>query len=226
MTRTMTFASGPRPAIAVDWNQRTKEVAMLPIIWVTCAAVIVTAAIRTRHHDASARRLGRWGVGVLYVAAGAAVNGFFLLRGDDYATFADGAYLSFVRDTWHDVVVPHHEAWIGLLIAFELAVGVLAVLGGRRTQLAYAAAIAFHVALPSFGWGFFLWSVPMVAALVTLLRAERGAERRLGSVASAGRGDVTGLEEAEGTLADVGELVGHDRVEAGFVEGELHEPAL
>jgi hypothetical protein len=145
---------------------------ILVIVWVTCAAVVVTAAIRSRRHP-SALHIGRVGVGVLYIGAGAAVNTFFLVRGDDYAKFAAGSYIPFVRDTWNSVVVPNHEAWISLLVAFELAVGVLALLGGRRSQLAYAAAIAFHVALVSFGWGFYLWSVPMAAALTTLLRAER-----------------------------------------------------
>ncbi len=37
---------------------------------------------------------------------------------------------------------------------------------------------------------------------------------------------LAGLEEAQGTLAHVGELVGDDRVEAGLVEAELHEPTL
>jgi len=131
----------------------------------------VTAAVRSRH-DVGALRFGRRSVAALYLGAGAAVNAFFLLRGDDYAKFADGAYVRFVRDTWRDVVVPHHHLWIALLIAFELAVGALALLGGRRTHLSYVAAIAFHVALLSFGWGFYLWSVPMVWALSVLLRGE------------------------------------------------------
>lgn len=109
----------------------------------------------------------------LYIGAGAAANAFFLLRGDDFAEFADGAYIAFVRDTWRSLVVPNIEIFIGLRIAFELAVGVLAALSGRRTQLAYAAAIAFHVALLSLGWGFYLWSGPMIGALATLLRRER-----------------------------------------------------
>jgi hypothetical protein len=145
---------------------------MLPVIWVSCAVVIATAAIRSRRHP-SALRVGRIGVGVLYLAAGAAVNSFLLARGDDYAEFAQGSSIAFVRDTWASLVVPNHDIWIGLLIAFELGVGVLALLGGGRTQLAYAAAIAFHIALLSFGWGFFLWSIPMIAALAALLRAER-----------------------------------------------------
>ena len=151
---------------------------MLPIVWVTCAVAIITAALRCRHHPA-ALGFGRHAVAVLYLGAGATVNAFFVLRGDDYADFANGAYVPFVRDTWRSVVVPHHDVWISLLIVFELAVGVLALLGGRRTQVAYAAAIVFHIALLSFGWGFYLWSLPMVWALSTLLRGElRAANAR------------------------------------------------
>ena len=148
---------------------------MLPVIWVACAVAVITAAARSGRHP-GALRAGRIVVGVLYLGAGAAVNVVFLLRGDDYAKFADGSSIPFVRHTWRTLVVPDHHWFISALIAFELAVGVLALLGGRRTRLAYAAAIAFHVALLSFGWGFFLWSVPMVAALATLLRAERSRE--------------------------------------------------
>lgn len=144
------------------------------IIWVASGAVVVTAAVRSRRH-ATAVRIGRLGVGVLYLVGGAAINAYFLLRGDDYARFADGSYLPFVRHTWRTLVVPNHDAWIALLIGFEIAVGALALLGGRRTQLAYAAAIAFHFALLSFGWGFYLWSLPMATALTVLLRAERRA---------------------------------------------------
>ena len=152
---------------------------MLPIVWMSCAAVTVTAAIRSRSHPVSALRLGRLGTTVLYLAAGAAVNAFFVVRGDDDAAFARGSSIAFVRDTWASVVVPHHEVWIGLLVVFEVAVGVLVLLGGRATQVAYGAAIAFHVALLPFGWGFFLWSIPMVVALSTLLRAEGRSAHRL-----------------------------------------------
>lgn len=151
---------------------------MLPILWVACAAVIITSAVRSGRHP-TALTIGRSAVAVLYIGAGAAVNAFFLLRGDDYARFADGSPIPFVRESWRSLVVPDHDAWISLLIAFELAVGVLALLGRGRTQLAYLAAIAFHVALLSFGWGFFLWSLPMLAALVTLLRRERASHAAL-----------------------------------------------
>jgi hypothetical protein len=145
---------------------------MLPVIWVACGVAVVAAAVRSHRHPAALGQ-GRTAVGVLYLGAGAAVNAFFLLRGDNYAKFADGSYIAFVRETWRSLVVPNHDLFIALLIAFEAAVGLLALMGGRKTQLAYGVAIAFHVALLSFGWGFYLWSVPMIAALTTLLRRER-----------------------------------------------------
>jgi hypothetical protein len=144
---------------------------LLPILWMTCAAVIVGSAIRVKRHPA-ALRTARAAMAVLYIGAGAAVNAFFLLRGDDYAEFATASFIPFVRDTWASLVVPNHDVFISVLIGFEVAVGVAVLLGGARTLAAYGAAIGFHVALLSFGWGFFLWSVPMTAALVTLLRAE------------------------------------------------------
>jgi hypothetical protein len=179
---------------------------MAVIIWGTCAAVVITAAVRSRRHPNSLRT-GRFGVGGLYLVGGAAVNTFFLLRGDDYATFADGSPISFVRHTWRTLVVPNHHAWISLLIAFEAAVGVLAVLGGRRTQVAYTAAFAFHVALLAFGWGFFLWSVPMLVALGTLLRAER---RTSPTAAGPGhRRDASDWPTGRELVAEIGDVL-HD----------------
>jgi len=142
------------------------------ILWVASAVVIIRAAWRVRRHPHAARA-GRLAFAFLYLVAGAGMNVLFLARGDDYAKFADGAYVAFVRHTWHTLVVPHHEAWIALLILFEAAVGVLALQGGRKLYVAYVLAIAFHIALLSFGWGFYAWSLPMIASLATLLHAER-----------------------------------------------------
>src|SRR3954451_7900192 len=99
---------------------------MLPVVWMTCAAAIITAAVRSKRHR-EALRQGRRAVAILYVGASAAVNALFVVRGDDYAEFADGSYIPFVRDTWHSLVVPDHHLFIALLIAFELTVGVLAL---------------------------------------------------------------------------------------------------
>ena len=141
-------------------------------LWALSAVVIIRAAWRSRRHH-EALRTGRRAFAFLFLVGGATMNAVFLATGESYATFADGAYIPFVRHTWSSLVVPHHEAWIGLLIVFEAVVGLLALAGGRRLQLAYGLAIAFHVGLLAFGWGFYLWALPMIAAYATLLRGER-----------------------------------------------------
>ena len=145
---------------------------MLPVVWLILGGITFAAAVRAARSP-RARRAGRLAVGVLYIGAGALVNAAFLARGDDYEKFADGSYIHYVRDTWRSLVVPNHDVFISTLIVYELAVGVLVLSGGRRTQLGLVGALGFHVALLSFGWGFYLWSLPMLVALALLLRAER-----------------------------------------------------
>lgn len=153
--------------------------ALLAAAWVACGAVIVVAALRA-HRSAAARRTARRALCVLYVLFGAVVNAVFLATGTDYGSFADASPLPIVRDTWRSVVAPHQVAWIMLLVLFEAAVGILVASGGRRTVTALIAMIGFHLGLLSFGWGFWVWSLPMLAALGLLLRAELAA----GSVAA------------------------------------------
>lgn len=151
--------------------------------WVVLGVIVVGAGVRSRT-DLQALRVGRLALAALYLGAGALVNAVFVVRGEDYADFAAGSYLPFVRDTWETLVVPNHHLFIGgLLVAFEAAVGVLALLGGRRAALALIGAIGFHIALLSFGWGFFLWSLPMLLGLGRLLQAQL---RELHAAASVG----------------------------------------
>ena len=149
---------------------------VLPVLWAGLGTVIVASGLRA----ARSRRAyvtGVTAVSVLWVVAGAAANGYLLARGDDYSGFADGASTSFVRETWESVVVPRHGLFIGLLIAFEAAAGVLVLVEGAVRQVALVVLIAFTVALVSFGWGFLVWSIPMVLALSLLWRAGRDVRR-------------------------------------------------
>jgi hypothetical protein len=70
-------------------------------------------------------------------------------------------------------VSPNQYLFIGLLVAFEAAVGVLILSGGRRTQLGLIGAIGFHFALWLFGWAWHVYALMMLPALLLLLRAER-----------------------------------------------------
>jgi len=145
--------------------------ALLGFAWVTCAVVTFVAALRARR-SARARRMARSALGVLYVVFGAVVNATLLATGTDYGAFADASPIPWVRESWALLVAPHQLLWISLLIVFEAALGLLVVSGGRRTVVALAGMIGFHLALMTFGWGFWVWCVPMLVALALLLRAE------------------------------------------------------
>ena len=59
-----------------------------------------------------------------------------------------------------------------LLIAFEAVAGVLVYLGGRPAVAGMTAILGFHVGLMFFGWGFWIWSIPMIVGVALLLRAQ------------------------------------------------------
>ncbi len=149
---------------------------VLPVVWVALGVVIVTSSLRSRR-SRLAYNVGVGAVSALWVVAGAGANAFFLLRGDDYSGFADGASTSFVHETWESLVVPHHGLFIGLLIAFEALAGSFVLFEGRARQSALLLLIAFNVLLLSFGWGFLVWTVPMVVALAFLWRVGRTTSR-------------------------------------------------
>lgn len=141
------------------------------VLWsVLGLTTIITSLLA--HRSERARLMGRWALAALFVVAGAMVNAWYLLTGVDYGGFADASYIRFVRDTWQSVVAPNQSLFIWLLVTFEALVGTLVVTGGRRTQLALLAIMGFHVALLSFGWFFYAWSLPMLVALALLFRAE------------------------------------------------------
>jgi len=142
------------------------------ILWLVCgAATVVAAALAARTRRA--RYIGRAAVGVLFIFGGALLHVINLATGGDYAGFADPAHFAWVTHAWNAVVVPDHVLFIGLLAVFEVTAGVLAISGGRRTQLGYLAVIAFYLALWLFGWIETLWVLIMLPAMLLLLWAER-----------------------------------------------------
>ncbi|HET7277550.1 MAG TPA: hypothetical protein VFJ22_05685 [Dermatophilaceae bacterium] len=144
------------------------------ILWTACGVVTIGASV-VAHRSSRARYIGRAAVGVLFVIGGALVHVINLAAGGDYTTFADPAHFDWVTNTWRDVVGPNQVLFIGLLAAFEAAVGVLAVSGRRRTQLGYAGVVAFYLALWLFGWFETVWVIVMIPPMLLLLRAERRA---------------------------------------------------
>lgn len=144
------------------------------ILWLACGVVTLVASVLASR-SARARHAGRVAVGVLFVIGGALLHVVNLATGGDYASFADPAHFTWVTDAWRAVVAPNQLFFIGLLAVFEASVGVLAVSGGRRTQLGYMGVIAFYLALWLFGWLETVWCIAMLPPMLLLLRAERAA---------------------------------------------------
>jgi hypothetical protein len=119
-------------------------------------------------------RLGRRTMGGLYLVSAGVHVGIVAADTELYRRFADGALLPWVRTAWRAVFMAQPVGWGLALAAGELAVGTAILSGGRWTRLGLLAAIAFHVALMPFGFGFWAWSVPMLVLLVALWRSETG----------------------------------------------------
>lgn len=83
-----------------------------------------------------------------------------------YRNVADGAWLPGIRSAWADVFMAHPVFW-GLMIALgELAIGAALLTGRRWTRYGLTGAAGFHVGLMTLGWGYWLWSLPVLAILL------------------------------------------------------------
>lgn len=132
-------------------------------------------ALGTQHQPGGLAGVGRRAFGVMF-AGGAAVHVAIVVTGTEtYRHFADTAFIPFVKQAWLSVFMPHAALFGLLLAAFELTVALLILAGGQKTALGLLAALAFHLALMLFGWGFWFWSIPMLAMLVPLLRYDFGS---------------------------------------------------
>ena len=122
------------------------------------------------------------------------VGGFFLVMGgvhlvlvaadpQIYRHFADHALFGFVRDGWRDVFMAAPALYGLMLMAGEVVVGSLLLIGGRCARVGWVAVIVFHVLLLLFGWWNWLWCVPVLALLTWGLVA-----CRFGPIATDGAG--------------------------------------
>jgi hypothetical protein len=105
-------------------------------------------------------------------------------RPSSYGSFADGSWWPLIAHAWRSVLLPNVHSLIPLLVLFEAAVGLL-ILRRAYRRIGIAAAIAFNAALILFGWGFCLWSVPVIVLLLRFWYlesestfSERGLEPR------------------------------------------------
>jgi hypothetical protein len=144
---------------------------MEKIAWVVLAIATLVSGIVAQWRP-RALPLGRLALGLFYVVAGAIVHCYYLATGSSYATFADAAHVSFVRTAWHSVVAPNQTLFIGLLIAFEAAAGVLVLMGGRKAQLGMVGILGMQACLLLFGWFLTVSGIFMLVAVGLLLRAQ------------------------------------------------------
>ena len=111
-------------------------------------------------------------VGGFYLVTGGINAGIVAADPQEYRTFADASFWEFVSTTWHDVVMADPYVWFLMLAAGEITLGLLLLHGGRPARWGWVGVIAFHVLLMSFGFGFWLWSLPALAFLVPAARAD------------------------------------------------------
>jgi hypothetical protein len=103
--------------------------------------------------------------GGLFLAGTATHIILLTTRPSSYDSFADGSWWPFIGHAWRSVLVPNVHYLIPLLVLFEAAIGLL-ILSRAYRRIGIGAAIAFNAALVLFGWGFCLWSVPVIALLL------------------------------------------------------------
>lgn len=96
-----------------------------------------------------------------------------------YDSFADTSWWPFVTHAWRSVLVPNTGYFVPALIVFEAAVGLL-ILSRRYRRIGIVAATGFNAALILFGWGFCIWSVPVIALLGWFWHLESGAAEASG----------------------------------------------
>lgn len=145
---------------------------MVQISWLALGGTAFVAALFAPRHRI-AFSIARMALGLLYIAAGAVVHLVRLLGGATYSGFASSAHVPFVRNTWESLVVPNQYFFIGLLVVFEAAVGVLILGTGRLPRTGLWAALLMHVGLLAFGSIITIWSAFLLVTLALLLRAER-----------------------------------------------------
>lgn len=125
----------------------------------------------------SQRDPNRWwarAFGAMFMGGGLAHLVLLSLNSAAYDSFADASYWPYITDSWRSVVVPNVYYLVPMLAVFELAVGA-SILSRRIRIVGIAGAATFNAALMLFGWGFFIWSVPVLGLLGLFFVREKTA---------------------------------------------------
>ena len=114
----------------------------------------------------------RGAVGCFFLVTGGVHLGMVATDSEVYRHFADGSPVPFVREAWTDIFMAHPATWGLLVMTAEVVMGLLLLSGGVAAKAGWVGVIAFNVALMLFGWGFWLWSVPVLAFLIWAARRD------------------------------------------------------
>lgn len=123
------------------------------------------------------RRVTRGALGGFFLVMAGINIGLVIGDSEVYRHFADRGLFSFVQNRWLDIVMAAPGAWIGLLAAGEIAIGIALLVGGRWTLPGYAAIAVFHLVLVMFGWGILAWSAPVLVLVAMAVRRELAHQR-------------------------------------------------
>jgi hypothetical protein len=134
----------------------------------------MSTALEHAHTPVADHRSGRAGavrrfVGGFYLFTAGVNAGMALADPEVYREFASEAFFSFVTNAWQDVVMSHPVPWFAALAAGELVLGLLLLRGGLAARVGWAGVLAFQVLLMLFGFGFWMWSLPVLAVLVPVV---------------------------------------------------------
>ncbi len=132
----------------------------------------ITTHAPTRVRGERGTSLGAAAVGGFYLVMGGVHLGIVAADPTTYEGFAERGLFGFVRTGWADIVMAHPAAWGLLLMAGEVTLGILLLLGGRAARLGWIGVITFHVLLLLFGWWAWVWAVPALALLLSLARRD------------------------------------------------------
>jgi len=143
------------------------------------------AASRTSPRRRDARRSLAYAFGGMFLAGAATHIMLVTTRPSLYDSFADGSWWPFIAHAWRSALVPHVHYLIPLLAVFEAATGLL-ILSRTYRRIGIGAAIAFNAALILFGWGFCLWSVPVIVILMRFWHLESSSTHGAGNLTGGG----------------------------------------
>jgi len=109
-------------------------------------------------------------VGIAYLGFAAFNAAYTLPRSHELDGYAEGAWFPFLEDFMRDVFMPNGEVFMVLVIAFEVAVGLLILGRGLAVDVGVAASVLWVLAvLPFLAWPYLLTNVVLVGIQGLLL---------------------------------------------------------